>query len=238
MNILIVEDDLNIQKIIGSSIQEIEKTIRLFTSTSAVEALQIAEENPIDVFIFDIQLTDYKGTKLAKEIRAIPVYQYVPMIFATALANEELNAYREIKCYNFLIKPFTSEEVKQVVTEAIDYRQQFSKPKKTIRIEQKSHIFEYELDNILYIESFRKQMTLHLRTSSNDIIKEVISGYTLKSMLELMVDDSFIQVHKSFIINQQHMTQIDKVAGLLYLKDVLTAIPIGNKYRDQIVGKS
>lgn len=238
MNILVVEDDLNIQKRVILSIKEVDESFQLFTSTSAAQALQIAKDNLIDLFFFDIQLTDYKGTQLAKELRGMSVYQYTPMIFATALANEELNAYREIKCYSFLIKPFTNEEVKQVVQEAIDYRQQFSKPKKTIRIEQKSHIFEYELEDILYIESFRKQMTLHLRTSQKGIIQEVISGYTLKGMLELIADDSFIQVHKSFLINQQHMTQIDKVAGLLYLKDLSTAIPIGNKYRDQIVGKN
>lgn len=237
MNILVVEDDLNIQKLIVSAIKELANTNQIFTSISAAEALQIAKENSIDLFLFDIQLTDYKGTQLAKELREMPAYQYCPMIFATALANEELNAYREIKCYSFLIKPFTHEEVKQVVSEAIDYCQQFNKPQKTIRIEQKSHIFEYALDDILYIESFRKQMTLHLRTSQNAIIEEVISGYTLKGMLELIADDSFIQAHKSYLINQQFVTKIDKVAGLIYLKGVSTPIPIGNKYRDQIVGK-
>lgn len=238
MNILVVEDDSNIQKLMVSSIKDVTDTAQIFTSTSAAQALKIAQENVIDLFLFDIQLTDYKGTQLAKELRAIPAYQYSPMIFATALANEELNAYREIKCYSFLIKPFTSEEVKQVITEAINYREQFNKPKKTIRIEQKSHIFEYELDNILYIESFRKQMTLHLRTSQNDIVEEVISGYSLKGMLELIADDTFVQAHKSYIINKQFINKIDKGASFIYLKGIETSIPIGNKYRDQIVGES
>lgn len=236
MKILVVEDDVHIQELIVSCIHEVDETIQTFTSTSSVDALQIAKENLIDIFLLDIQLTDYKGTQLAKELRAMSQYQYTPMIFATALANEELNAYREIKCYSFLIKPFTKEEVKQVLSEAIQYHEQFGEPTKTIRIEQKSHIFEYDLKDIVYIESFRKKMTLHLYTGQNGITPETISGYTLKGMLELINDDGFIQAHKSYLINKQFVTQIDKVAGLIYLKGVQQPIPIGNKFRDQIVG--
>lgn len=173
---------------------------------------------------------------MAKELRAMPKYQYTPVIFATALANEELNAYREIKCYSFLIKPYTSEEIKQVIAEAINYRQQFGEPEKTIRIEQKSHIFEYDLKDIVYIESFGKKMALHLSTAQNGMTTETISSYTLKGMLTLINDDGFVQAHKSYIINQQFITRIDKVEGLIYLKNVQQPIPIGNKFRDQITG--
>lgn len=236
MKLLVVEDDLHIQKLMISSIREVDDAIQTFTSTSAVEALKIAKENRIDIFLLDIQLTDYKGTQLAKELRAMPEYQYTPMIFATALANEELHAYREIKCYSFLIKPFTKEEVKQIISEAINYRHQFGEPMKTIRIEQKSHIFEYNLKDIIYIESFRKKMTLHLHIGQNGIMTETISGYTLKGMLELINDDGFIQAHKSYLINKQFVTQIDKTEGMIYLKYVQQPIPIGNKFKDQVVG--
>ena len=236
MNILIVEDELPIQKLLSSCVHEVDETIEIYISDSSSEALKIAKEKAIDIFLLDIQLTDYKGTQLAKELRAMEQYQYTPMIFATALANEELNAYREIKCYSFLIKPFTKKEVKQTISEAIDYRNNFGERTKTIRIEQKSHIFEYDLKNIVYIESFGKKMALHLRTAQNSIMTETISGYTLKAMISLINDDEFIQAHKSYIINKRLITQIAKVEGLIYLKDVQQPIPIGNKFRDQIVG--
>ncbi|GIN74078.1 DNA-binding response regulator [Bacillus sp. J14TS2] len=236
MNILIVEDDINIQKLIISSIQEVESDVEVYTTDRSMSALEIATENSIDIFILDIQLTDYKGTKLAKELRTMEQYRYTPMIFATALANEEINAYREIKCYSFLIKPFTKEEVKQTISEAIDYRNHFSEKIKSIRIEQKSHIFEYNLSDIIYIESFRKKMTLHLQTDQNGITIEEISGYTLKGMLELINDAQFVQCHKSYIINKSYIVQISKVEGQIALKNVQQSIPIGNKFRTQLLG--
>lgn len=236
MNILIVEDDPNIQKLLSSSICEVNDTTKIYMSDSSLGALKIAKENLIDIFLLDIQLTDYKGTELAKELREMEQYRYTPMIFVTALANEELYAYREIKCYSFLIKPFTKKEVKQAISEAIDYRNHFSKKPKTIRIEQKSHIFEYNLKDIIYIESFRKKMVLHLQTNQNGVTTEEISGYTLKGMLELINDDEFIQCHKSYLINKRYIVQISKVEEQIVLKNVEQSIPIGNKYRDQLMG--
>jgi len=236
VNILIVEDELHIQKLLSACICEVDDTAEIYMSDSSLGALEIAKEKSIDIFLLDIQLIDYKGTELAKELRAMEQYQYTPMIFATALANEELNAYREIKCYGFLIKPFTKEEVKLIISDAIHYRNNFAEPKRTIRIEQKSHIFEYDLKDIVYIESFRKKMALHLRTGQNGITTEVISGYTLKGMLELMNDDAFIQCHKSYLINKRFIVQIAKVEGQVALEDVQQPIPIGSKFRDQLVG--
>lgn len=236
MIILIVEDDMNIQKLLSTCIREVDDTAQIYMSDSSQGALKIAKEHPIDIFLLDIQLIDYKGTVLAKELRSMDQYRYTPMIFATALANEEINSYREIKCYSFLIKPYTKEEVKQAISEAIDYRNHFSKQTKTIRIEQKSHIFEYDLKDIVYIESFRKKMVLHLQTGQNEIYTEVISGYTLKSMLELINDDQFIQCHKSYLINKRYIVQIAKVEGEVSLRGVQQPIPIGSTFRDKLVG--
>lgn len=236
VNILIVEDELPIQKLLSSCVREVDDTIEIYISDSSIGALEIAKEKTIDIFLLDIQLTDYKGTRLAKELRAMEQYQYAPMIFATALANEELNTYREIKCYSFLIKPFTKDEVKQTITEAIGFRNNFGERTKTIRIEQKSHIFEYDLKDIVYIESFGKKMVLHLLAAQNAVTTEKISGYTLKGMLELINDDEFVQSHKSYIINKRFVAQIAKVEGQIYLKYVQQPIPIGNKFRDLIVG--
>lgn len=236
MKVLIVEDDTNIQKLITLCIVEIDPTIQIFVSESSIEALQIAKENTIDVFILDIQLTDYKGTELARELREIEKYLYTPMIFATALATEELNTYRQIKCYSYLIKPFTKEEVKEVIIGAIDYRHNLGERKKTIRIEQKSYIFEYDLKDIVYIESFGKKMILHLATGENRLIMESISGYTLKGIFTLLNSNEFIQCHKSYIINKKYITRIAKAEGTITLERAKQDIPIGQTFREKVLG--
>ena len=122
MKILIAEDDKNISNIISESIKEFEKDIDIVVFEEAQKALEHATSNAIDIFILDIQLKDYKGTHLAKQLREINRYKYSPIVFVTALASEELLAYRELKCYSFLIKPFTKSEINVVLDDVIEYK--------------------------------------------------------------------------------------------------------------------
>ena len=122
MKILIAEDDKNISNIISESIKEFEKDIDIVVFEEAQKALEHATSNAIDIFILDRQLKDYKGTHLAKQLREINRYKYSPIVFVTALASEELLAYRELKCYSFLIKPFTKSEINVVLDDVIGYK--------------------------------------------------------------------------------------------------------------------
>lgn len=234
MNVLLVEDDLNIQKLFMSVIKKLKEPMNLYTSESSTKALQIAAENEIDIFILDIQLSDYKGTRLAKQLREMEKYSYTPMIFATALAGEELQAYRELKSFHFLIKPFTKEEIQQVLIDVITYKKSMTESTKNLRIEQKGFILELDLDRILYFESFGKKIEIHVITVDMKEKIEVISGYSLKRFREMTEDDHFIQCHKSFIVNKKYIHKIDKANNMIQLNIWNREIPIGKKFMENL----
>lgn len=48
--------------------------------------LSFAAQNKVDLFILDIQLLDYRGTELARQLRALPEYRFTPILFTTELA--------------------------------------------------------------------------------------------------------------------------------------------------------
>ncbi len=214
-------------------ISEVDGTNTILSFSKAGEGLQYAKQEAVDLFILDIQLLDYKGTSLAKQIRAIPEYIYTPIIFATALAGEELLAYREIKCYSFLIKPFSKEEFKRTFCDALGLSKQIKNTSKTIRIEQKRFVFDYEINNIIYIESFGKQVVIHTKDNSIDG-GDTISGYSLLKILELIDNPAIVQCHKSFIVNSTYISYIDKQQRLIHLKGSAVPIPIGNKYQSAL----
>ena len=108
--VLLVEDNTSAVKKIVRYIDNISADLEVHSVSEAGEALQYAKANDVSLFILDIQLEDYKGTSLAKQLRELPEYKYTPIIFETALAGEELSAYRDVKCYSFLVKPFGEEQ--------------------------------------------------------------------------------------------------------------------------------
>lgn len=229
MNIVIVEDDINISDLIYKTINEIYPNTESVIFENAKDALDYANFNNIDIFLLDIQLNDYKGTLLANQIRLIDKYKYTPIVFITALANEELYAYREIKSYSFLTKPFTKDELLKTITDVVEYKKHLNPESKKLKITQKLFVFEYDLKDIIYIESFGKKLEIHLNKG-----REVISGYSLKSIFELIDDSSFIQCHKSYIVNKNYVEKIDKVNKIIHLSN-LENIPVGKKFESNVL---
>lgn len=235
--ILSVEDNRIAVKKIVEYISRISAKFNVVSFPEAGGALRYAKENEISLFVLDIQLEDYKGTHLAKQIRELPEYKYTPIIFETALAGEELSAYRDVKCYSFLIKPFSEKEFTEVFTEAIGLSERINRQGKTIQIEQKQFILEYTTADIVYIEAFGKRLVIHTNNHMSGMKEDTISGYTLAGMLALLEGASFVQCHKSYLVNTTHIDRIDKTGRKIFLKGFPDAIPVGNKYQSVLWGK-
>ena len=81
--ILLVEDNPDAVKRIIRYINKIFAELDVVSFPEAGDALQYAKVNDISLFILDIQLEDYKGTNLAKQLRELPEYKYTPIFFDT-----------------------------------------------------------------------------------------------------------------------------------------------------------
>jgi len=232
-HILLVEDDRLAATLIEKFVRNLPGNHHLTIFSNASEALAWVATHQINLFILDIQLPDYRGTELGKQLRTIPEYRFTPILFTTELAGEELSAYREIKCYDFLVKPFREEQFRQAVNAALELDRNLAKPPAILRIEQKQFVFEYALENILYMESFGKQVMIHSIMDSH-ILSDTISGYSLVRLMELAGPEHLIRCHKSYLINPSRVSKIDKRTRQLWLNGCDTAIPIGEKCQQNL----
>ena len=220
--ILLAEDNRGAVRRIVEYIGKISGELEVISFAGAGEALRYARENEIALFIIDIQLEDYKGTDLAKQLRGLPEYRYTPIIFETGLAGEELSAYRDVKCYSFLVKPFGENR----------------REGRRIQLEQKQFILEYAAEDIVYIEAFGKKLVIHTDNRLSGRKEDTVSGYTLAGMLALLEGGPFVQCHKSYIVNRDYIDRIDKAGRKIYLKGFTEVVPVGNKYQDGLWGEA
>lgn len=211
--------------------KNIDPALELLTCKEAGTAYALAQQQRIDLFILDIQLEDYKGTNLAGQLRSLPEYKYTPIIFESALAGEELAAYRDVKCYGFLIKPYTESEFRSTFCDALGLSAKLQQEEKHIQIEQKQFILDYNVAEIAYVEAFGKKLTIHTRSPLAGIKEDVISGYTLSRLLGLIDDPAVVQCHKSILVNTTYIDQIDKVHREITLKGFAEKLPVGNKFQ-------
>lgn len=84
--ILLVEDDAAASELIQQYTEALYGKHQLTIFSTATEALNWSGKHSVDLFILDIQLPDYRGTELGKQIRTLPKYRFTPILFTTELA--------------------------------------------------------------------------------------------------------------------------------------------------------
>ncbi|MDR0782232.1 MAG: LytTR family DNA-binding domain-containing protein [Propionibacteriaceae bacterium] len=227
--VLVAEDDRAIAALLSQYIVEESPQSKVAQFASAADAYRCAEQVKVDLFILDIQLEDYAGTSLARQLRALPQYRFTPIIFVTGMASEELSAYRDVQAHRFLTKPFTKDQFVAAFRAGIDLSGWLSEPAPRLRITQKSFIFEYELSTIVFVESFGKRLVIHVNRSG--LKQDTITGLTLGRLLAMLPTADFIQCHKSYLVQRRYIRRIDKGEMRIILAPDDRAIPIGEAYR-------
>lgn len=192
LNILCADDEDAVLEVYTSLFSLL--FLNVYSARDGEEALQIFQEQDIDIVLTDYQMPRMDGIVLSKKIRDIDAS--IPIIMVTAL--ESLDMLREaieINVTSFLKKPFTQESllsafnlaVKSVIydrdaikeqkrrLEYSDYQERLTFEKETLiaknDLEEKELLFDFKC------EVFYKP--LDVLSGDSYIIKKVANGYLL-----------------------------------------------------------
>ena len=116
-NILIVDDDKNICKMIEASLRK-ERRYEIETALSGEACLRIIKESPPELVLLDIQMPGIDGIETLHKIRE--ENPYIPVIIMTAHGTIE-RAVTSMKAgaYDFLTKPFARDRLLVTVNNAL-----------------------------------------------------------------------------------------------------------------------
>jgi len=224
---LIVDDEPLAQRVIESHMEKLEDLQLVAKCGNAIEAMNVLKNEKIDLIFLDIQMPELSGVEFLRSLQNPPC-----IIFTTAYRNYAIDAF-ELDVLDYLLKPISFErfiksvnkyyEVKnsqapKVFNQASNKDEDFS----FIYVRQKKTMIKVLLDDILYLESLKDYIRIFLEKGGSLMTKQKIS-----TMSELLPDNNFIRVHKSYIVN------INKIKTLSPTSIGLTdkMIPIGRSYK-------
>lgn len=122
--VLIIEDMVELGEVIQTTLERME--LMAFCETSGTRALERYEAIEPDLVLLDIGLPDMTGWKVLDAIKeGKAIYRRPVIIMLTAYgdpANRLMGKLQGVDHY--LIKPFTPEEIENVVREALSKKQQ------------------------------------------------------------------------------------------------------------------
>ncbi|MEW6652803.1 MAG: response regulator [Bacteroidota bacterium] len=117
--LLVVEDDLVTQEVFGFFLQDM---FELDYASTAEEAIAKVKENDYLAVLMDINLGKGKnGLQVTAEIRRMEGKENLPIIAQTAFAMRgDKEEFLGSGCDYYLSKPFTKEELRQILIEIIN----------------------------------------------------------------------------------------------------------------------
>ncbi|MGG7177258.1 response regulator transcription factor [Clostridium paraputrificum] len=104
INILVVEDDVKIQELIVEFL--LSQDYKVDAASDGVEGYEKFKEGNFDLIILDVMMPNLNGYDLCKMIRK--KNRYIPIIFLTALGNEEdeIKGF-DLEADDYITKPFS-----------------------------------------------------------------------------------------------------------------------------------
>lgn len=238
-NILIVEDDVIQRENLKKLLSEIYTSLNLYEAESQEEAMKISKTVPIDIFYIDVSLKNSSGIDFAKELRKIKRYEFTWIVFITTHIQYMIQAFKEIHCYDFIIKPYEKKDIVSLTQRLISG----SNSNKEEIIERKSIVLDLQdgisikiyTDEIIFISVSLRNATIHTVSGRYDI-----KGIGLKRILELVDCENIIQSFRSFIVNTNQITKIqsiDSKVSEIYFNDYPEKALLGYKFKKIVLEK-
>lgn len=102
-----------------SSILEATGRYEVVEVDNGFDALRALPRGDYALIVTDVNMPDVSGIELTKFVRGNPKYKEIPVVvISTDSASKDLQRAREAGASDFLAKPFTAEELLEVIARA------------------------------------------------------------------------------------------------------------------------
>lgn len=236
MNCLIVDDEELARNLVENYINRLSYLAVVGKCANPLEAMQVLQEQPVDLMFLDIQMPELTGVEFLKTLSQKPL-----VIFTTAYKEYALQGF-ELDVVDYLLKPFRFERFLQAVNKAGKIKMHESKeappaPDTTEEVpnEEKDYIlvksdfkvFRIFYKDILFIESMKEYVAYHTPAG------RTLSLGSLKRLEQELPADKFMRVHKSYIVNKGEVSALE--GNQVHVGKV--KIPIGTSYRERVLAE-
>lgn len=228
LNCLIVDDEPLALDLLEAYVKRTSFLSFKGRCNNAVDVLQKLKEEPVDLIFLDIQMPELTGLELSKMVD-----RQVRIIFTTAFEQYALEGFK-VNALDYLLKPISYPEFLKAADKALQWfelksaeQPERAREGESIFVKSDYKLLKIELHQICYIEGLKDYVKIYLENSPHP----VVSLINMKSLEETLPAASFIRVHRSYIVNLDKVSIVERnriVFGKTY-------IPVSDSYRDKFL---
>lgn len=193
---------------------------------NAFEAIDLLNRDAIDLMFVDINMPGLSGMDFIKSLSNKP-----QVIFTTAYSEYAVEGFK-VDALDYLLKPIGYNAFLKAANKArlffetkdkAEYNEENKENYLFVKSEYK--IVRINLNDIKYIEGMREYVRIYIENA-----RPVMSLMSMKSLEEKLPSNTFMRVHRSFIVNLLKITTIER-GRIIFDKDVY--IPVSDQYKDK-----
>jgi len=229
--ILIVEDDIFVAEDLADVIRENGYHISGIAS-SAQKALKIIEQHKPTLILMDIELEgEVDGIELAAKIHK----QYrVPIIYLTDHHDKRtIERAENIHHSYYVTKPYTRALLASQIRLVLEKEAISPTDHEALYLKEKpgsEYKVKVNYNDICYLQASGSYCEVWAKQNEEGLMKKFFVSKSMAAVVRELPKASFLQVHRSYIVNKQQVNAISKssldIAGEL--------IPIGDNYKGVI----
>ena len=194
---------------------EVEIIHQINNEEQAKEAILTSD---FDILFMDIHLQSMSGIELVRSLQPLDCQ----VIFVTAYDQYAIEAF-EVDAVHYLLKPINSKKLRSAIDRIIEKKQESDKitierivkalsdtnlHQKRIPFNVQSGIEFIMPDDIIYIAGENNYSVLHFTSG-----KKLMVSKTLSTVEKMLLDYTFLRVHKSYLLNLKHIVRYVKTDG-------------------------
>ena len=231
--IFVLEDNKQSRETLKNMLCHISAEITVDTAADLAKArLLLHSTVSFDLFLLDVNLVkedreDSSGLVFAEEIRSIIKYEFTPVVMITSVAALEIEAFRKIHCYQYILKPYSEDEVKAVVKKVLSHVRAEEKP--YIIVKKDGINYKILCEEIVYCRAIPRGICLYLKGE-----KMEVPYLSIRQLMDKLPKQEFFQCHRMFAVNKAYVKYYDLVNQIIQVEGYQEGIDIGVTYKTEV----
>ncbi len=219
INCVIIDDEELARKLLKTYVEKVAYLRCRASFENPLDGLSFLKSNSVDLLFLDIQMPDLKGTDFVELIAK----SNIRVVFTTAYSEYALKGF-ELNVLDYLLKPITFNRFLSAVEKFPNREITNEVSLKHIVIKSGYDLYKVLPQEILYVVSNGEYVHYHLENG-----RKITANQSLSKLLPTL-PDSFIRVHRSYIVNGQ---KVSSLKGRKLLLQDLT-IPVSDSYYESV----
>lgn len=231
--ILILEDEEQSREVLTRMLQNMSSEVTVDAAADLATARLLLDSTvSFDLFLLDINLCpqdteDKSGLLFAEEIRAIRQCEFTPLVMITSIAGLEIDAYRKLHCYQYIVKPYVQEEIQELVDKVLFHIQAEQQP--SIIVKKEGINYKISCDEIVYCKAISRGVCICMKKEQMEV-----PYLSIRQLLEKLPKNLFFQCHRMFVVNKNAVRYYDLVNQVIQVEGYDTTIDIGVTYKAEV----